>query len=329
MSRTLQKNITVWKIALFGGLLAFSLLLWLNGHVGYVAKSALLVNGHADNQDDVLAKTVAAFALTDTFTERTLRSTRLQESAVGVLSAEEQAQAVEQITVRGGNKGGLVMITVENTDADVAEILSMEGMETLLRMSRIYIGDETEFTNTVIDQAIVTKGLVHPVLYAAKSLGTAWILFALILLLGPVWNWIMNQLRGLSHTQKKEKEHTKREAVPETTDQRFVPQKLDPTFLYPQAEVLPEFPTPLPKASEIVNSEVYGQAPESPQKSPLQSVSVSMEDLPFTFETPHAENQETGVPPVIVAPAEEEIPADREPTVLEYKRRLNELLSQK
>jgi hypothetical protein len=133
----------------------------------------------------------------------------------------------------------------------------------------------------------------------------------------------MNRMRG--------KEEAEEPIMP---DERFVPQKLDPAFLY--AETPKEVHPVQPKASDVVKGELFSHVDEDmpTNKTPLQSVSVSMEDLPFTFETPVEEvipENETGAP-VMETPAQEvaeALPIETEPTVLEYKRRLNELLSQK
>lgn len=327
---------TIWKAALLLGLLAFSALLWLNSHVGYEAKSAILIKGNGENQDEVLAETIAAFAETNTFAERTLKSTRLQESAVGQLLPEEQEALIEEVSVRGGGKkGGLIIVTAENLDADTAEVASNESTETLVRMGRVYLGDEKEFTSTVIDTAILKKGLVYPGQYVAKTVLTTLFLFALLVLVEPVIGWIQRMVPGKTRTQ--EMLITDMQVAP---DQRFVPQKLDSTFLYPET-MEPVIPAPQPKASEVVNAEVFGKSETETgiptNKTALQSVSVSMEDLPFRFETPveevtpeteHKEmemNADENTAPTVV----EALPAEKEPTVLEYKRRLNELLSQK
>lgn len=297
--------------------MAFSGLLWLNNFVGYTAKGAFLVNAHNDNQEEVLAKTIAAFGNTEVFMKRTLGSTRLMESTVGELEADTQVRALKNVSFSGGKKGGLVVVTAEHTDKDIALTLCTESTETLLRMGRQYIGDEKEYTSTVIDEAIVTKGLINPWLYAASSVITALALFFIILLLDPVIQALLKQFRRLAPKRKEERESGAEESL-EALDQRFVPQKLDPAFLYQGGEIPAEPKFPQPKASEVVNSEVYG-------KNPLQSVSVSMEDLPFTFESP----VETKTEELVKESDTEILPADREPSVLEYKRRLNELLAQK
>ena len=309
-------NVTVWKAALLGGLLVFALLFWLNDHVGYEAKSAILFHGSSSNQDEVLARTVAAFRETEMFTERTLGSTRLQEEIVAVVPTEEQVDALKSVQVQGGKKGGLVIVAASHADAQAAEVLSREGTETLLRMSRMYLGNEKEFTSTVIDAPVVTKSLIHPVLYLLQSLVTALILFGIITLLEPAFHFVVRQFQSIAKRVLGKKQEE--EVVPEHLDERFVPQKLDPTFLYQN---------PQPKAEDIIQHELYGE----PEQNPLQSVSVSLEDLPFTFESSEEKKEESPVESVIepepVAHASEA--TDKEPTVLEYKRRLNELLAQK
>lgn len=328
----LKKTFSIWKIALFGGLLAFSLLFWLNDHIGYQAKSAILFTGHNNNQDDILAQTVASLADTNTFVERTLGSTRLQDGSVGQMTAEDQQALIEGVTVRGGNQGGLVVVVSTDPDAETAEIASVESTETLLRMSRLYLGNEQEFTSTVIDEAIIKKSLTEPFLYVLKSIALAVVLFAILILFMPAFLWIRKQLRKLSTKKGESKEYDEAEEHLEELDQRFVPQKLDPTFLYPERELSTEENSAAPlKASEILKNEVYGHPQESNNTTPLQSVSVSMEDLPFSFETPVEEvmPEKESVASQAASAEAPVLPAEQEPSVLEYKKRLNELLAQK
>ena len=315
MNRMNTLNITVWKVALLGGLLAFSCLLWLNDHVGYEAKSAILFHGSSSNQDEVLARTVAAFRETETFKDRTLNSTRFQEDIAEIVPTEEQGDALVNVQVRGGKQGGLVVVTASHADAQAATVLSRESTETLLRMSRMYIGDNKEFTSTVIDAPVVSKSIIYPFIYVIQSVGTALVLFALFILLEPAFYWLRRVFRKAIGKLWGE-QHAAEEGAGETLHEHFVPQKLDPAFLYQ---------SPQPKAEEVIQHELYGE----PGVNPLQSVSVSVEDLPFTFETSDEEASKTEA----VEEKTEEVPAapavEKEPTVLEYKRRLNELLSQR
>ena len=127
-----------------------------------------------------------------------------------------------------------------------------------------------------------------------------------------------------------------------------MPQKIDANFLLPDQEALEAegvfeerhdgdgeeaIAAVAPrKASEVLQEAVYGKPVTG-----LQSVSVAMEDLPFTFETGEATQEEVApkketvavIPETVVA-TEEVVPSTpSEPSVEEYKKRLNELLSQK
>lgn len=300
--------------------MAFSALFWLNSHVGYVAKGAVLVRGTGNTSDDILARTVAAFEDTETFIERTLQFGSLQEGALGQLEEGEQRKAIQDVKVEGGTNGGLVTVIAKSSESETATVLAEESTETLLRMARLYLGNEKEVALTVIDQPIVSKGVVSPGIYVIKTFASAFALF--VILLG---------VQSLVQLFRKDRGENLTVVSEEERDARFVPQKLDPTFLYPEREVTseeqiePEAPAlhPQPKASEVIKQEEYGHAPDSS----LQSVSVSMDDLPFTFETSETETEPESV--VSEEKTSENVGSDREPTVVEYKRRLNELLAQK
>lgn len=318
-----QNIFSIWKALLLVAILALTSLFWLNSHVGYQAKSAILVKGSDATANVILAETITAFADTETFIDRTLNSTRLKESAVGQLSMQEQQVLIEDVEVKN-KQGAIITVTAKNTDSEVSELIATESTETLLRMSRLYMGNEKELSLIVIDQAILTKTLVEPGLFMVRVvLSTA--VLSLFLFVIDILLKLFRKKSGFSKSAfsfpklrlfGKEKIA---EQVP-SSDERFVPQKLDPTFLYPEMETPFETVTHTqPKAAELLKGEVYGEAPENP----LQSVSVSMDDLPFTFETPDEESEHTQEEIFV-----EEAP-EREPTVVEYKQRLNELLSQK
>lgn len=293
--------------------MTFSLLFWLNGHIGFQAKSALLVKPKNIQETKTLTATIESFSKTNTFEERTLTSTRFQD-AVANLDEEDHATLLKSVKVTSKGKSGLVTVTSKHAEKDVALLLTDESVETLRRMTRLYLASENELELITLDQAITKKSIVEPVSYSQKSIVTALILFFLILVLRPLGEKVKTFF-----SKKKEDEVSQY-----ARDQRFVPQKLDPAFLYTPSEDY----TPQPKARDQIQAEEYGGVP----KGGLQSVSVSMEDLPFSFE---GQNNEQGeVEPVQIEPAgeEKEVKGEtelQEPTVIEYKRRLNELLSQK
>ena len=176
-----KKRLTFWNVALFAGLLALSFLFWLNSHVGYQAKSALLVKS-SPSQNENIAKTLAAFGDTEVFQERTLGSTRLQESEVGALEQDEKEALLKTVNIEGGKKGGLVTLTVKADNQEAARIVSQEAMETVLRMNKIYLNTEGEIAVSVIDEAIITKAIVRPVSLAVKTIVSAVVLFGIITL---------------------------------------------------------------------------------------------------------------------------------------------------
>jgi hypothetical protein len=286
-------------------------------------------------EDGELVDTVTGFAKTGQFVKRTGGSDRLQASDFSELTETEQITfLVKKVRVFGGKEGGLVRVQVLDQDAERAILVNEESIETLLRMTSFYYPAPKEVEVRVIDQPAAKRALISPVLYAVKS-GVSAVLafFCLELLLSfSIFGSRKVKTMGIF---KKETSVVKAEEVQGTvTKEMFVPQKVDPKFLYGETgedEATLEEELAQPKASERVKNEVYGTY----EGGGLASVSVAMEDLPFQFETSTEEAS-------VVNPSEHPLEAyiaeqekqeaeapTAEPSVLEYKKRLNELLAQK
>lgn len=334
--RNLPTRMSLWTLALFGGLLFVSGLFWLDGHMGYQAESVIVVHDtHGAAGDAVLAKSVVGMKNTDQFMRRTLGSSRVTESDVAQQTAREQLTLlVKKVSVTNDTESGIIHVTATLGDGDTATLLVNESVETLMRMTRATYKDGV--TIEKLDEPVITNTVLSPWQLLAKSILTALGLMLLAILFLGLFGSLIQRFRNRG--KKGAGEDTSR-------DKRFVPQKLDANFLLPDQEALEaegvfeEHPgsneeevtitTPPRKASEVLQEAVYGKPVTG-----LQSVSVAMEDLPFTFETGETTKEEapkaetvTVVPETVAAVVEEVAPS--EPSVEEYKKRLNELLSQK
>jgi capsular polysaccharide biosynthesis protein len=326
---------SIWSLALLIGLLFVSLFLWLDSHLGYKAEATVLVQSKsALYEQGELVETVTGFAKTGQFVKRTVASDRLQASSFSELSEAQQITfLVKKVTATGGKEGGLVRVAVQDKDIERATIVNEESIETLLRMTSFYYPVGKDIDVRIIDQPATKRSLYSPVLYAAKSGASALLAFFFIELLlsffaigGQKMKTFRFFKKGTPVAQADEQGATK---------DMFVPQKVDPKFLYGEASgeqetvVTEELPIQ-PKASEVVNKEVYGMY----EGSGLASVSVAMEDLPFQFETSAEESlagnlSEHPLEAYILSQEKQEDAPEAEPSVLEYKKRLNELLAQK
>lgn len=334
--RNLPTRMSLWTLALFGGLLFVSGLFWLDGHMEYQAESVIVVHDiHGAAGDAVLAKSVVGMKNTDQFMRRTLGSSRVTESDVAQQTAREQLTLlVKKVSVTNDTESGIIHVTATLSDGDIATLLVNESVETLMRMTRATYKDGV--TIEKLDEPVITNTVLSPWQLLAKSVLTA----LGLMLLGSLFLGLFGSLiqRFRNRGKKVVSEDVSR-------DERFVPQKIDANFLLPDQETTetevtteehhdetPGVAAVPRKATDVLQEAVYGKPVTG-----LQSVSVAMEDLPFTFETGEPTKEEapkaetvTIVPETVTTVAEEVVPSTpSEPSVEEYKKRLNELLSQK
>jgi hypothetical protein len=298
-------------VLILGGTLIAASFFWYGRHAGFEGRSALLVESA---QNDGIAQTVAGFAQTRQFVERTTSSGRFQESVWKNRSAAEQKTAVmDNSDVTVVQKSSVIVLRFFDTSEEGALVGTSEGLETLVRMTRAYENAEG-LSVRVLDEPFVEKSF-HAAPWFAVEVALSALFASLILEL-----LIRVILLGKAQVKRKT-------SAPRATPEHFVPERLDSfsfpeeTFEPPELDEIPVYepgePAPFEKRSF--------PTPVAPQTG-LQSVSMSMEDLPFKLETPEssapASPQEEGAARV-PEPKTSSLP---EPSVVEYKRRLNELL---
>lgn len=304
---------TPYRIAaIFGGTLVAASFFWYGQHAGFVGHSALFI--HAVDNDQAI-ETVEAFAYTNQFLARTTTSGRFQSSVWGSRTPVEQEQSLKKnLDVSQLQNGEVLTINFfDPSDQDAALVGTRESVETLIRMSQSYLNIDTLH---VLDEPAVEATFQKPYWYALEVLLSAVLSTLLIELL------IQAALFLLRHRTTEER------SIP--TPDHFVPEKIE-AFHFPQEPVPAEAYDETPVFESIRETETTpGTEKVVPEEyaapmTGLQSVSMSMEDLPFELETPHTSESvvKTGDEGSPSAPAVAKMP---EPSVVEYKRRLNELL---
>ncbi len=330
-----------WNLSLLVGLLVVSSFLWLDSHLGYRTEGVVLVQSAGSEAcitETESATTVASFAKTGQFVKRTISSTRLQSSGFSELTEEQQiAFLVKNVAVESGSEGALIRVITKDRDLERSILVNEESIETLIRMTAVYYAGDIAQTVRVIDAPTGKRALLNPLLYAIKSGLSAILLFLVIELIYSVISFGKRRVKKISKNNLDQSG-----AEIESTKNMFVPQKVDPKFLSGTftEEVKEENSQEetedkkLPKASKSINEKVYG----SYKGGGLASVSVSMQDLPFSFEGDNSsqqtealvqEEEEHPLEAYIQSQENKEVVEAVEPSVLEYKKRLNELLAQK
>jgi hypothetical protein len=304
-------------LLIFGGTLIVASFFWYGKHAGFEGRTALLVESA---NSATVAQTVAGFAQTRQFVERTTSSGRFQESSWKSRTvAEQKDRLIKNLDISVVQNGGVIVIRFFDTSEEGALVAANESLETLVRMARNYEGADG-LSVRVLDEPFVEKTFYAVPWFVLEVFLTALLSTLLLELL------VRAALFGLAGMKKEQRSHR---TTP--TPEHFVPERID-SFQFPPEALEPEALDEIPVYEPVQQTSFEKKPlfePTAPQTG-LQSVSMSMEDLPFKLETPE--------PSAEAAPKEDSRPAAQaqeesvvrstmpEPSVVEYKRRLNELL---
>lgn len=347
----------LFLVALFFVTLAASLF-WLDYFRTYQADATLLVIGKSQTtQTNQVVGNFAELSKNLSFYERVLeRNDFLDDDFEGYALDKRKSLWNEMARVKRTEDSGVLLVSIQKERAEQAKLFAEETIQELFSLAGFYYNIKTDIDVRLVDGPIVKTVLRDPFLYVGASIGTGILvtsLFFWILSVTPFFFRSGESMRkgeyqeSLSFSDRELSEKTRREftigeSVPFIDPRKFIPTR--PTSLsfenFNQEEVLHNntdtkreeeqektvaFEETFPRY--VQSAAPKSQAPAnlpSAQEVALFSVTATEADLPFTFEERHYED---------VAPldqrAEEEVvdPKTIEPTLEEYKRRLNELLS--
>lgn len=314
-------------VTLFFVMLA-SLLFWLDGFRVYQSEVQILVVGRVSSvATDQVVENFGELAGTLSFYERLLENHQdIEDSFEGYTKDQRKKLWNEKVKVVQNKNSGVLSVLAKGDTQVEAKRLSEATVATLFSLASLYYNIETDVDLRVIDESIVETTIGRPVLYGLASFGTALsVTFTFFGLL-----YFVPMLFG-----------KKRETLPEYPVGASVP------FIDPRKFV----PTRLNTLS--FESSHEHQIKQETVKTPVISSTERMlpgmdaEELPFQFEESYPSEMEMGeaealltdlpitngfvVDQVTPKPTEPtptvvDIPKG-EPTVEEYKRRLNELLA--
>lgn len=302
-----------------------SLLFWLDSFRGYESEVRVLVIGKSSTvAADQVVENFAELSKNLSFYERVLESNDLIDDDFQGYSQDKRKELWnETVSVKRSEKSGVLIVTARQDTAEKAKLLSEETTKALFAVASFYYNIKTDIDMRVVDEPITKTVLRDPLQYVLVSVGSALavsVFFFGILSVSP----LLFGERKVTTTPSFEIGAT----VPFIDPRKFVPAR--PTNLAFESSHEEQES----KEEGAMNTPVVSEERLLPgmdvEELPFQFEETDREEIPQGMfreeELPEGEMLlETVVPPVQI---KEEIPVKREePTVEEYKRRLNELLA--
>lgn len=324
---------TLWRsflVTLFFVTLA-SFLFWLDSFRVYQAELTMLVLAKSQAVDaDQTASDLSELSKTLSFYDRVLSGTDLlDDDFEGYTPDQRRVLWNETVQVAQSDKGGVLTVTARQDEMEKAKRLAEETSKALLSVTSFYYNVKTDIDLRVVDGPIVSTVVAHPWKYGAVSIGSGLVATALFFLVLAFIPALFENRSSVSAPQ-----YHIGETVPLIDPQKFVPARpTNLTFESVPEETVEEAPAavPLEELAEAQNERM------------LPGMDVA--ELPFEFEETYREDSLEGPEGEVftndeepeiteILPVEEEIEEEKvpeipkgEPTVEEYKRRLNELLA--
>jgi capsular polysaccharide biosynthesis protein len=323
-----------WRRSFFVTLFFVSLascLFWLDTFRGYESEARVLVIGKSPSAStEQVVENFAELTSNLSFYEKVLEMNDLiEDDFEGYPQDERKALWNKTVTVERSEKSGVLVITARQDTREQAKRLADATVTTLFSMAGLYYNIKTDVDLRVIDETIMTPALRQPIHYVLISIGSAAVATTLFFWILSVMPFFFRERGGqkLSRSGSLKGADTGRSqegfalgaSVPYIDPQKFVPAR-PATLTFESSHEEQQI------RKEILASVV--PVSETPSNERLLP-GMDVESLPFEFEEIAPES--TGEEPVIQKEALSETPIapvkSGEPTIEEYKRRLNELLS--
>lgn len=336
---------SAWKRSFFVTLFFVTLasfLFWLDTFRGYESEVRVLIIGKTESSaTEQVIENLAELTSNLSFYERVLVSNDLIDDAFeGQSKDRRKALWNEAVVVRRSENSGVLVVTARQNTSEQSKRLAEETVKTLFVLAPFYYNIKTDVDLRVVDDVIVKPVLLRPLAYILSSIGSA--LVATI-----VFFWMLSVTPFFFQTRKskQQREYLSSPAregseggqgefavgasVPYIDPQKFVPAR--PTALtfessHQEQQIRQEILAPGPARVTRVEGPVWNER---------MLPGMDVESLPFEFEERAPEEnsveeiEEQRIPEPVSQKSElpsEPIPTG-EPTVEEYKRRLNELLA--
>ena len=335
-------------------------LFWLDFFRGYHADVTVLIiaqPGMPETSEDV-AENAVELTQTLAFYERVLADNDLIDDDVeGYAPDARKTEWHKKVSVKRQGESGVLLIRAQGDTPEQAKRLAKQTAQTLFTVAGFYYDVKTEIDMRIIDGPLAAYALDRPFLFVMTSILSGLMLtgvfFSLLQVVPAIFSRRARRITAGERAPVVERAHPEfavGEAVPWIDPKKFIPSR-------PQAL---SFENMLQHTIRPVSTEEHPSVTVAHAPAPVNLPTVENEktlpmmvdeaDLPFTFEHPTEErSQEPTVekkqdspldfpvrgehaiePLPIVSSATPSVLADRErgePTVEEYKRRLNALLS--
>ncbi len=332
-----NKEVFSWKRPFVVTFLCVSFaafLFWLDMFRAYEAETKLLVIGKSASVDAGLAAgNLAEVVESLSFYERLIAETdQMEDSFEDFLPDRRRELWNKAVSARIEKGKSVIMIRARGETPEDARLLAKETAETLTSAAGLYYNVKTDLDIRIIDMPSVRAFVVTPVFYVGASLGTALLVtgvFFMFLFLAPrFFGKKTSEPELVFRDDTAALAYHIGDAVPYIDPRKFLPEKPSALlFEKPAKEDIIKKETenqplvrPSVKAAAPANLPVFDESvPEEAEASlPMpEEVEEALEEISFPSRGEH----EIVKAPIILAPRYDE------PTVEEYKRRLNELLS--
>ncbi|MEK7181789.1 MAG: hypothetical protein AAB615_03400 [Patescibacteria group bacterium] len=324
-----QSWVRTFLVTLFFVTLA-SGLFWLDFFRAYRAETTIVVigKGSLTASSDTVASNIAEIASTLRFYDRMVQDSEEVADAFSDLSPDQRKKRFQNIfsATHTPEESGVIVLSAFGSDRGSAEALATAGSETLFALSSFYYNIKTDVDLRVLEGPIVTTTVRSPLVFVLLSffsaLGVTGIFFLILHFLPSLFGKKQaNRFTPVAtQSQVSHKAFSAGESVPWIDPRTFIPVKPENLSFENAEPIVPESVSlgahPVKKAGAPANL---------PVAESLSNLPFATEDtLPFAFEEVKDEEE--------VLPVTEDVPTEMvvsEPTVEEYKKRLNELLGGK
>lgn len=333
-----------------------ALLFWLDSFRLYESEIRVLIIGKTPSAStDQVVENFAELTSNLSFYERVLAGNDLiDDDFVGYSQDQRKALWNEAVRVKRSEGSGVLVVTARQDTSEKAKMLAEETVKTLFSVAGFYYNIQTDVDLRVVDGTIVKTTLRSPLQYGMVSFGSALVLTTLFFSLLSVTPFFFRRRPSsvssgqataaeMAFSDKSDQDFALGAAVPFIDPRKFVPAR--PTTLsfessHEEQRIREEILAPVRTAP----APVVVPRPVSERMLP----GMDMEHLPFEFEEvpptgemireQGASNEVFSLQEPAVFRSEKaalvtnevvpEVPVKTgEPTIEEYKRRLNELLS--
>lgn len=317
-------------------------LFWLDFFRAYRAEMQILVIGKTQaTSTDQVVENFAELTHNLSFYEKVIAGNDLLDDDFAGLSKDKRkARWNAMLSVERGENSGMLTLSLTHERSEIAKLFAEETAKELFETAGFYYNVKTDLDMRVVDGPIVKTVISDPWLYAVATGATGiavTTLFFWLLQVAPTF--FGGTKKGVNMGgEKAYPDFHIGESVPLIDPKKFVPSR--PASLSFEAPTAEEKQEEKQIREEILSTHHSAAPANLPVAAPDdRNLPVAMEDLPFQFEEVTAEEvpeeteqeekeseKESASEESVSHPSEKTPEKLPEPTVEEYKRRLNELL---